>query len=126
MAGIKYFKSIYKQYGIINFLLAVVTLLTIIITIDYFDLYTFIYDRLKLPILICILSFVLIKIFSLKLHSLIVLKSVNYIDFYSIIIIITIVIYKIFLYLFKNILIINQFKICIKYIFDYSWSNISI
>ena len=110
MAFIKYFKSIYKQYGIINFLLAVATLLSIIIAIDYFNLFTFIYDKLKLPIIICILSFVLIKIFSLKLHSLILLKSVNYVDFYSMITIITIVFYKIFLSLFENILSINQFK----------------
>lgn len=110
MAFIKYFKNMYKQYGIINFLLAVATLLSIIIAIDYFNLFTFIYDKLKLPIIICILSFVLIKIFSLKLHSLILLKSVNYVDFYSMITIISIAFYKIFLFLFKNILSINQFK----------------
>ena len=110
MTFIKYFKSIYKQYGIINFLLAIITLLTIIIAIDYFNLFTFIYDKLKLPIIICILGFIIIKIFSLKLHSLIFLKSVNYIDFYSMIVIITIAFYKIFLSLFKNILSINQFK----------------
>lgn len=110
MTFIKYFKSVYKQYGIINFLLAVATLLSIIIAIDYFNLFTFIYDKLKLPIIICILSFILIKIFSLKLYSLILLKSVNYVDFYSMIVIITIAVYKIFLSLFKNILSINQFK----------------
>lgn len=110
MAVVKYFKNIYKQYGIINFLLVIVALLTITIAIDYFNFFTFIYDKLKLPIIICILSFFLIKIFSLKLHSLILLKSVNYIDFYSIIIMITIALYKIFLHVFENVLITNQFK----------------
>lgn len=110
MAVVKYFKNIYKQYGIINFLLVIVALLTITIAIDYFNLFTFIYDKLKLPIIICILSFGLIKIFSLKLHSLILLKSVNYIDFYSMIIIITIALYKLFLHTFEKVLIINQFK----------------
>ena len=41
MTFIKYFKSVYKQYGIINFLLAVATLLSIIIAIGYFNLFTF-------------------------------------------------------------------------------------
>ncbi len=110
MKFIKYFKNIYRQYGLINILLSIVILLSIIIVTDYLNLFTFIYDKLKLPIIICILSFVVVKLLSLKIHSLLLLKSVNYIDFYGIIILIAIGLYKIILRLFKDILIIYPYK----------------
>ena len=54
MALIKYFKNIYKQYGLISFLLTTIALLSITIIIDYFNLFAFIYNKVKLPIIICI------------------------------------------------------------------------
>ena len=110
MILIKYFKNIYKQYGIISFLLTVIALLSITIVIDYFNLFTFTYNKVKLPIIICISVFIIIKIISLKLHSLLFLKSVNYIDFYSMIVLTTIGLYKIMLHLFKNILVVYPYK----------------
>lgn len=110
MNFIKYFKNIRKQYGVISFLLTTIALLSITVIIDYFNLFTFIYDKIKLPIIICVCSFILIKILSLKLHSLILLKSVNYIDFYSIIIFTAFILYKIILHLFKNLLIVYSYK----------------
>ena len=110
MILIKYFKNIYKQYGLINFLLTAISLLSITVIIDYFNLFAFIYDKVKLPIIICISVFILIKILSLKLHSLLFLKSVNYIDFYSMIFLTTIGLYKIMLHLFKSILIVYPYK----------------
>lgn len=115
MAFFKYFKSIFKQYRLISFSLTVVAFLSIIVVVDYFNLFSLIYDKVKLPIIICISSFILIKILSLKLHSLLFLKSVNYIDFYSAIVITSLVLYRIMLYLFKNILIIYPYKrICLN------------
>lgn len=110
MIIIKYFKNIYKQYGIISFLLTVIALLSITIVIDYFNLFTFTYNKVKLPIIICISVFIIIKIISLKLHSLLFLKSVNYIDFYSMIVLTTIGLYKIMLHLFKSILVVYPYK----------------
>lgn len=110
MKLIKYFKDIYKQYEVINFLLMIVLLLSAIVVIDYFNLATFIYNKLKLPIIICGLCFILIKILSLKPFSLILLKSVNYIDFYSITIIFSVTFYKIILHLFNDILIVQSYK----------------
>ena len=110
MALIKYFKNIYKQYGLISFLLTTIALLSITIIIDYFNLFAFIYNKVKLPIIICISVFILIKTLSLKLHSLLFLKSVNYIDFYSMIVLTTIGLYKIMLHLLKNILVVYPYK----------------
>lgn len=106
----KYFKDIYKQYGLSNFLLTVILILSVEIITDYFNIFTFIYNQLKLPIIICILSFILIKLLSLKLHSLFVLKSVNYIDFYSFVILIAVTLYKTILHIFQDILIICPYK----------------
>ena len=110
MILIKYLKNIYKQYGLINFLLTAISLLSITIVIDYFNLFAFVYDKVKLPIIICISVFILIKILSFKLHSLLFLKFVNYIDFYSMIFLTTIGLYKIMLHLFKYILIVYPYK----------------
>lgn len=106
----KYFKDIYKQYGLSNFLLTAILILSVEIVADYFNIFTFIYNQLKLPIIICILSFILIKLLSLKLHSLFVLKSVNYIDFYSFVILIAVALYKTILHMFHDILIIYPYK----------------
>ena len=110
MDYVMYFKNIHKQYRYINLLLTIAALLLMIIAIDYFNLFTFAYNKLELPIIICLSFFILIKILSLKLHSLLFLKSVNYIDFYSMIVLTTIGLYKIMLHLFKNILVIYPYK----------------
>lgn len=110
MTFFKYFKSFYKQYGLISFLLTVIALLSVIVLVDYYNLFAIVYDKVKLPIIICISGFILIKILSLRLHSLLFLKSVNYIDFYSMIVLTTIGLYKIMLHLFKNILVVYSYK----------------
>ena len=110
MDYIMYFKNFHKQYRYINLLLTIVALLSIIVAIDYFNLLTFAYNKLELPIMICLSFFILIKILSLELHSLLFLKSVNYIDFYSVVILGTAFLYKIMLHLFKNILVVYTYK----------------
>lgn len=110
MKFINYFKNIFKQYGLINFLISIIVLLSIIIIVDYFNIITFIFNKLKSPIIICIFSFAVVKLLSLKLHSLLFLKSVNYIDFYGITLLIAIAFYKVILRLYSNILIIYSYK----------------
>ncbi len=111
MIFIKYFKKIYEQYGIITFLLTICTIIFLTTICDYFNLFTYIYNKLMLPIIICGLSFIIIKVLSLKLHNLFLLKSVNYIDFYSIVIIVSVFLYKIFLNYFNDILVNLPYKI---------------
>ena len=77
MIFIKYFKDLYKQYGIITFLLMVSTMLFLITLCDYFNLFTFIYDKLNLPIIICVIFFLVIRGLSLKLHSLFSLNQLT-------------------------------------------------
>lgn len=114
---IKYFKNIYNQYGLINFLLSVISLLFVLIVIDYFNLFTLIYNKLNLPIIICILCFIIIKILSLKPQSLFLLKSVNYIDFYGLVTLVSIMLYKVFLKLYDSTIINLSYKnICSKLI----------
>ena len=106
----KYFKNIHEQYGVINYFSLVVFTVLLVVIIDYFNLFTLIYNKLGLPVVICILSFAFIKLFSLNFQSLLKLKSVNYIDFYSTVIFISVVIYKIYLDVFKNIFVIYPYK----------------
>ena len=114
----KYFKDIYKQYGIISFLLTVSTILFLTILFDYFNLFTLIYYKLNCPIILCVIFFIVVKVLSLKLHSLFFLKSVNYIDFYSLSVFVSILLYKLFLNVFKDTLVILPYKI--------TWTNIII
>lgn len=50
MDYVMYFKNIHKQYRYINLLLTIAALLLMIIAIDYFNLFTFAYNKLELPI----------------------------------------------------------------------------
>lgn len=118
MILIKYFKDIYRQYGMVNLLLTSNLITFLMVITDYFNIFTFIYEKLNLPIIICAMSFVAIKFLSLKLHSLFVLKSVNYIDFYGLVALISITLYEIVLNLFKDIHVVLPYKI--------TWSNIII
>lgn len=106
----KYFKNIHEQYGLINFLSSLAFTVLLAVIIDYYNIFTFAYNKLGLPLIVCLSSFAFIKLFSLNLQSLLKLKSVNYIDFYSIVLFISVVIYKINLLVFKNIFIIYPYK----------------
>lgn len=112
----KYFKNIHEQYGFINFASSIAFIVFLLITIDYFNIFTLVYNKLSLPLIICLASFVIIKLISLNLQSLLKLKSVNYIDFYSIVIFIAVAIYKINLLVFKNIFIIYPYKEIVSWI----------
>lgn len=112
----KYFKNIHEQYGFINFASSIAFIVFLLITIDYFNIFTLVYNKLSLPLIICLASFVIIKLISLNLQSLLKLKSVNYIDFYSIVIFIAVATYKINLLVFKNIFIIYPYKEIVSWI----------
>lgn len=94
----KYFKEIYKQYGIANLLLTSILTTLIIVIIDYFNLFTLLYIKVKMPIIICCLVLFTIKLLSLKLHSLFKLKSVNYLDFYSLTSVLSVILYVVYLF----------------------------
>lgn len=113
----KYFKEIYKQYGIVNLLLTSILTTLIIIIIDYFNLFTLLYIKVKMPIIICCLVLFTIKLLSLKLHSLFKLKSVNYLDFYSLTSWLSVILYTVILYIYKDLLVIYSYKtIGIKFV----------
>lgn len=113
----KYFKEIYKQYGIVNLLLTSILTTLIIIIIDYFNLFTLLYIKVKMPIIICCLALFTIKLLSLKLHSLSKLKSVNYLDFYSLTSWLSVILYTVILYIYKDLLVIYSYKtIGIKFV----------
>lgn len=116
----KYFKEIYKQYGIANLLLTSILTTLIIIIIDYFNLFTLLYVKVKMPIIICCLVLFTIKLLSLKLHSLFKLKSVNYLDFYSLTSLLSVILYTVILYIYKDLLVIYSYKtIGIKFVVSF-------
>ena len=113
----KYFKEIYKQYGMVNLLLTSILTTLIIIIIDYFNLFTLLYIKVKMPIIICCLVLFTIKLLSLKLYSLFKLKSVNYLDFYSLTSWLSVILYTVILYIYKDLLVIYSYKtIGIKFV----------
>ena len=112
----KYFKNLHEQYGLINFSSSIAFIVLLLIAIDYFNIFTLVYNKLSLPLIICLAIFVIIKLISLNLQSLLKLKSVNYIDFYSIVIFISVIIYQVNLILFKNIFIIHPYKEVLSWI----------
>lgn len=117
MKILKYIEDIYKQYGIANLLLTSILTTLIIIIIDYFNLFTLLYIKVKMPIIICCLVLFTIKILSLKLHSLFKLKSVNYLDFYSLTSLLSVILYTVILYIYKDLLVIYSYKtIGIKFV----------
>ena len=113
----KYFKDIYKQYGIVNLLLTSILTTLIVIIIDYFNLFTLLYIKVKMPIIICCFVLFVIKLLSLKLHSLFKLKSVNYLDFYSLTSLLSVVLYTAIIYIYKDLLVMYSYKtIGIKFV----------
>lgn len=113
----KYFKDFYNQYGIANLLLTSILTTLIVIIIDYFNLFTLLYTKVKMPIIICCLVLFTIKLLSLKLHSLFKLKSVNYLDFYSLTSLLSVILYTVILYIYKDLLVIYSYKtIGIKFV----------
>ena len=60
----KYFKNIHEQYGFINFASSIAFIVFLLITIDYFNIFTLVYNKLSLPLIICLASFVIIKLIS--------------------------------------------------------------
>ena len=106
----KYFKNIHEQYGLINFASSIAFIVFLLITVDYFNIFTLVYNKLSLPLIICLASFVIIKLISLNLQSLLKLKSVNYLDFYSLTILLSIILYAIILYVYKDLLVIYLYK----------------
>lgn len=106
----EYMGKIISQYKLLNLLLItiIITLLTTIL--DYFNLPTILYNKLGYPIIICLILFILIKLFSFKFISLRKLKSVNYIDYYSVIFLLFIIIYYILLNIFSEVLFLYFYK----------------
>ena len=107
----EYLKKLYKQYRITSFLLTIIYMLLTLVFIDYFNIFTLFYEKLGLPIIICIICLGIVKVLSLKFIGLFKLKSVNYVDFYSITALGTIILYRIMLYFFSNNFINLQYKI---------------
>lgn len=102
---------------IANLLLTSILTTLIVIIIDYFNLFTLLYIKVKMPIIICCLVLFIIKLLSLKLHSLFKLKSVNYLDFYSLISLLSVILYMVILYIYKDLFVIYSHKtFCIKFI----------
>lgn len=86
-------------------------MLLTLVFIDYFNIFTLFYEKLGLPVIICIICLGIVKVLSLKFIGLFKLKSVNYVNFYSITALGTIILYRIMLYFFSNNLINLQYKI---------------
>lgn len=107
----EYLKKLYKQYRITSFLLTIIYMLLTLVFIDYFNIFKLFYEKLGLPIIICIICLGIVKVLSLKFIGPFKLKSVNYVDFYSITALGTIILYRIMLYFFSNNLINLQYKI---------------
>lgn len=81
---LKYKKYICEQYDVFDCLFLIGVLVLISVIIDYFNQITWICNKFGMPIIICVLILIFIKLFSLKVISLFSLKSINYCDFYNV------------------------------------------
>lgn len=106
----KYFMNIEKQYGLKNILLATIITTLILVAIDYYNLSIYIFAIWKNPILFCALLFLIVQIISFRFLDLFFLKSVNYIDFYGIASLMGIILYKIMLFFYADILLNSMNK----------------
>lgn len=107
----RYFKSIFEQYKFKELCINTTTITLILVIIDYFSGLTFIYNKFGEPVILCCIILMIIKILSLKPFSLLILKSVCYIDFYSIVLILSTKLYEIFLNNYQKQFLINEYKI---------------
>ena len=114
-----YFIKIQSQYDFYNFLFLLFVYILGITCIDYFNILINIYYKVGMLIFWLSIILILIKILSLKIYDLFTLKSVNYVDYYNLIILCGTIIYKMILFSFNSILGLNEFKIKILGIIIY-------
>lgn len=105
-----YFIKIQSQYDFYNFLFLLFVYILGITCIDYFNILINIYYKVGMLIFWFSIILILIKILSLKKYDLFTLKSINYVDYYNLIILCGMIIYKMILASFNSILELNEFK----------------
>lgn len=110
---LKYKKYICEQYDIFDCLFLIGILVLISVIIDYFNQITWICNKFGMPIIICVLILIFIKLFSLKVISLLSLKSINYCDFYNISILGGTIGYFLIAIIFNKILYLSKVKVII-------------
>ena len=108
---LKYFKNLFQQYKFKEICMGIIGFTLFLIIVDYYNCLTFIYNKFNLLIFIICVIFVILKLLSLNILSLFKLKSVCYIDFYTIVICVSMLFYNMILTKFSSVFLINQYKI---------------
>lgn len=92
---IKYFKLLFSNYSLIKIISYSIILISIILLLDIFNVPTFIIEKVGYIFVALIICFVLLKFVDYKLFDLFKLKAVNYLDFWSLVFSISVLIYYI-------------------------------
>lgn len=104
-----YFTNLFKTYPLKKILFNASIILFIALIIDHFNAFTFILDSIGYPASISLIFIFLLIIYNLKLFNLFKLKTVNYFDYYLLILVISISVFNLFEFAFAEKFILNNY-----------------